>query len=335
MKVKEKVLELLLEAEGKTVSGQEMAERLQVSRNAVWKAIQALQKEGYWIEGVTKKGYVLLKESSRLSEAVIRNHLKKEYRHCPIHIYKELDSTNMTLKQLAEEGAPEGTIVLAEMQKEGRGRMGRVFYSPAETGLYMSMLLRPNLPVQDLQMITAAAAVAAAEALEATAGIETKIKWVNDVYAHGKKVSGILTEASLSIETGSVDFVIVGIGVNVMEPEGGFPKRLKKKAGALCKEGEMQEGIRNLLAGEIVTRFFDFYHTFPKYNFLDAYKSRSFVVGKEIIVHKAEGDIKAKALGVDDKCGLHVVYGNGQHEILRSGEISACQDLSESCSDIV
>ena len=319
---KDRVLALLLEADGEAISGQEMAEKLQISRSAVWKSVKVLQKEGYRIQGVTNKGYVLLSESEKLSEAAIRKYLGKKYEDCRLCIYGEVVSTNRTLRELADEGAKEGTVVLAKCQTEGRGRRGREFYSPADTGLYMSILLRPQMGISDLMMVTAASAAATAEAVEAITGTETAIKWVNDVYAKGKKVSGILTEASFSLENGSIDFLIVGIGVNVLEPEGGFPESIQGKAGAVCQRDQCPEGIRNVLAAEIIKRVLSYYRTLPERTFYPSYKEKMLWMGEKIFVHTADKKKPAIAVGIDDRCSLRVRYEDGTEEILRTGEIS-------------
>ena len=227
MSTKEKLLELLEENREEYLSGEELAGTLAVSRAAVWKAVKSLQQEGYPIDAVTNRGYRLSRGGDRLSAPGIRKYLKGACRELPITVVEETQSTNTALRALAEAGAPEGTVYIAQSQTGGRGRMGRSFFSPAGTGLYLSLLLRPTTwePARAAQL-TAAAAAAMCEAIREVTGKEPGIKWVNDLLLDGKKVCGILTEASFSMESGVLEYAVLGLGVNVYPPEGGFPKEL-------------------------------------------------------------------------------------------------------------
>ena len=194
MTTREQLLELLENSRGTYFSGEEIARILRVSRAAVWKAVKALRQEGYAIDAVTNKGYCLSPETDILSAQGVGKYLKGEYRELEVQVLPTVPSTNALVRERANQGCPEGLTVIANTQTAGRGRMGRSFFSPPETGLYLSLLLRPTRyePRQAVRL-TAVAAVAMCEAIEAVSGREAGIKWVNDVYVQGKKVCGILT----------------------------------------------------------------------------------------------------------------------------------------------
>lgn len=191
MELKHKVLSYLENNKGNSVSGGKLAEKLGVTRSAVWKAIKSLQDEGYSITAVTNKGYCLSEQNDILSAESIKPYLNKKNKNIDIKVFKTIDSTNTYAKTLAQNGAPQGTVVISEEQTAGRGRMGRSFYSPASTGIYMSIVLRPKLSLEDSLLITTSVAVAVSNAIEKIAYIDTKIKWVNDIYFGDKKLCGI------------------------------------------------------------------------------------------------------------------------------------------------
>ena len=192
MTTKERLFTLLEARQGSFVSGEELAETLHLSRAAVSKAMKQLRQEGYAIEAVTNRGYRLSGECDILSAQGVRKHLNQAFQ---LTNTPSVSSTNTVLRSLAEQGAPEGTVVIAGEQTNGRGRSGRAFYSPAGSGIYLSLLLRPvNADPRQTVTLTAAAAVALCQAMEAVSGERPQIKWVNDIFLNGKKVSGILTE---------------------------------------------------------------------------------------------------------------------------------------------
>ena len=210
MTTKERILALLEENRGTPLSGEVLAEELGVSRTAVWKAIKDLQKAGHAIAAAQNRGYTLDTDSEVLSEQGVRLFLRNKSLN--LVVAQELESTNLTAKQMAAAGAPHGTLVVADSQTAGRGRRGRSFASPPGTGLYLSMVLRSALPMQSAVLVTSAAAVAVCRAVERAAGKRLDIKWVNDLFYRGKKCCGILTEAAADVETGGVDYLVVGIG---------------------------------------------------------------------------------------------------------------------------
>ena len=300
------------------VSGEEMASGLGLSRTAVWKAIDRLRAEGYAIESVPRKGHRLAAGSDVLSEEGIRCYLTRN--DLQVKVFPTITSTNTVLKQMASEEAPAGLALVAGEQTAGRGRLGRSFYSPAGSGLYLSLLLRPEMEAAEATKLTACAAVAAAEAIESLADIRPGIKWVNDVLLDNKKVCGILCEASYALEDQKLFAVVVGLGINVYPPKEGFPEEIKDIAGTVFDQSET--GIRNQLAAEIINRFMAYYKHVTENGYQGEYIKRSIVPGKDIEVH-AHGEVKqAHALAIDDTCGLMVRYEDGSAETLHFGEVS-------------
>lgn len=313
MAVKHEVLKLLEENKSIYLSGEHMAESLGVSRAAVWKAIKSLMDEGHDIEGIPHKGYMMKKESDMLSEDAIRIHLKQDV---PVHVHEIIDSTNKEAQALAMDGAPHGTCVLAESQTRGRGRLGRSFYSPAGSGIYMSMVIKPTFDISKSVLITAAASVAVAKAIENVTGISPDIKWVNDIYIEGKKVCGILTQAVTDFESGQISNVIVGIGVNCRETA--FPEELKNIAGIV--PGEYS---RNLLAAEIIGNMLSVCENIEEREFIGYYRDHSMIIGKDInVIPRDQDPVPAHADGIDENGGLIIRYENGESAILTTGEVS-------------
>lgn len=249
---KERVLRALEAREGAHVSGAQLARELGVTRNSVWKAVNALRREGYHIDATTNRGYALSHEDDLLSASGIRRFLPADAPLFPT-VRKCLDSTNAEALRRAVDGAPEGTVIVAEEQTAGRGRRGRSFFSPAGTGIYLSILVRPALAAERAHLLTCSAAVAVAEAIEACAGVDASIKWVNDVYCRGKKVAGILTEGSFDLEGGVLQHAVVGIGVNVRPPHAGFPAEIAERAGAVLPASDATPSADNatLPAGDM------------------------------------------------------------------------------------
>ena len=318
MTTKETVLQCLTQADGAAVSGAQMAEQAGVSRAAVWKAICALRDDGYAIDAVTRGGYTLRADGGRLTAAAVTARLRTP--GLAVTTLENTDSTNTCVRRLAEDGAPEGTVVVAAAQTAGRGRSGKSFLSPAGTGLYMSVLLRPQLAMGDALLITTAAAVAVAHAVERVAAVTAQIKWVNDVYVDGKKVCGILTEGALDLENGGLRYAILGIGINICPPAGGFPPELAPIAGALTETGG--EALRAPLAAAVLDEFFALYPHLTEKPFYDDYVSRSLLTGRQIEVLRGGMHLPATALGIDRDLHLRVRYADGSEENLAAGEVS-------------
>lgn len=315
MDTKQAILSLL-EQSSQSLSGETIAQALGISRAAVWKHIKTLQKEGYAICAQNRNGYLLERRGDKISEARLQSLAGETFRFCYV---PSLESSNTALKAIAQEKA-EGYVLLAGEQTAGRGRLGRSFFSPGDTGIYLSLLLKPHFSAELSSSLTALAALSVCEALEEELGLVPKIKWVNDVCIAGKKVCGILTEASYNVENAELDYVIVGIGINVYAPQGEFPEELQSIAGALCDKPMYD--LRNRLIAKLLLRFWAQYHALPDTSFVVGYKARSMVLGKSIWVHKGEEKRQALALDIDSQCRLLVEYENKEKELLHSGEVS-------------
>jgi len=319
MNTKERVLFYLENNKGEYLSGSELAEKLGVSRNAVWKAIRQLEREGHEIDAQRTRGYRLSQKSCVLTRQSVEKHLRTA--GLSVTVYDELPSTNTVLKQFAEQGAPEGTVIFARRQTNGRGRLGRSFYSPADSGIYMSILLRPQLAAQDALLITTCAAAAVAQAIEEHTSQICGIKWVNDIFCAGKKVCGILTEASIDLESGGLNYAVLGIGINISPPKEGFPEDLKSIAGGVSEDDTGDIGSR--IAAEVIDLFFAEYPHLSEKRFLQEYRRRSILTGKRVNVLKAGAEPQpAEVLGIDEALSLLVRYADGREEALSTGEVS-------------
>ena len=305
MTVKEQILEIFERDRGTVYSGGELALRLGVSRNAVWKAVRQLEAEGWQFDAASGRGYCLREDSDVLSVQGITRCLGSAADGLDIRVYRSITSTNTVLKEMAAEGAPEGTVLVAAEQTAGRGRMNRQFYSPSGTGLYLSVLLRPRMKAQEALFLTTAAAVAVARTVEEVAGRETGIKWVSDVFLDGRKSCGI--------------------GVNVTPPEGGFPDAIKDIAGAVFTDAAPPTDAKNRIAAGIVAHFMEYYRDLSRRPFFDEYVRRSVVVGKDVLVLGKDEPRKARALAIDESCNLRVRYEDGSEGLLSSGEVSIRQ----------
>jgi BirA family biotin operon repressor/biotin-[acetyl-CoA-carboxylase] ligase len=237
-----------------------------------------------------------------------------------ISVCDVVESTNSEVKSLAANGAQEGNVVIALAQTKGRGRMGRAFFSPEGNGVYMSVLLRPTFSPEEATLITSAAAVAMCEAIEACGVEGAQIKWVNDIYINNKKVCGILTEAGFGAGGGTLDYAVLGVGINVYAPEGGFPEELNKIAGFVFDEQE--DDLRNKLIANFLNSFFAFYNKLLQRNHIPVYREKCFVLGKSIVVHSGGACVEAVALDIDENCNLLVEYANGEKGVVGTGEIS-------------
>ena len=273
MSVKDEVLKELENNKGDYISGGQLADNLGVSRNSVWKAIKALEKSGYEINAIPNKGYCLAEKNDILSSYSIKQHLKNP--HLDISVFSSVTSTNTILKEMAEQGAKEGTVIIAEEQTAGRGRTGKQFYSPKGTGIYISILLRPDIPAEESLFLTTSAAVATARAIEDVSDKRALIKWVNDIYLEDKKTCGILTEGAFNVETGKLDYAIVGIGINVCIPDGGFPDNIKDIATAIFDKQTDSINKRSILIANLLDYFMEYYKDFKSKSYVKEYIERS------------------------------------------------------------
>ena len=323
MSTKNRILELLEQQRGESISGEHLAGVLGISRNAVWKAIKALQKDGYNIVAVTNKGYCLSAENDIISIPGIKPFLseRSQFYANKIQVHKSLESTNKTAKEMAVAGAEHGTIIISDCQTMGRGRYSRNFFSPSGGGLYMSIVLRPEaMHFKNPTSVTAFAAVSVCEAIESISTKVPRIKWVNDIFIDGKKVCGILTEAVTDFESGGLDWVVLGIGINVHTRTEDFPCDLQSIATSIYPDEKMS-GVRNRLSAEIINRILGFETLPSETEIFEKYKKRLMVLGKKITVIQNQVEYKATAIDVDSVGHLVVKNESGERITLSSGEI--------------
>lgn len=321
MTIKEQILELLQEEQGTYLSGEAIGNRLNVSRSAIWKAIRDLKKVGHQIHAVTNKGYCLEAEADLLQEDEVRTYLNDSLSGLKIKVKNSVTSTNTIVKELGGQGEEEGLVLIANEQTQGRGRYGRSFHSPGSTGVYFSILLRPKMSAASAPSLTTMAAVAVASGIEEVFHQPVKIKWVNDLFLGERKVCGILTEGSFDLESNGMDYVVVGIGINVYDPQEGFPEDLTNIACSLTGQKDPEKNKRNQLVASCLNYFFEYYQNFSQKEYLEAYKKRSLVLGQKIEVIRQEDRISALALDIDEECRLLVQYPDGSKEFLSSGEV--------------
>lgn len=320
MSVKSEVLKYLETNRDDFVSGEVLASNLSVSRNAVHKAIKSLKNDGFIIDSVTNKGYRLSVNCDVLSKEGILLYLNKNYRG-NIYVFDTVESTNKTAKELALDGECSGSVVIANSQTKGRGRLGRTFYSPDDSGIYMSVILKPDADANSYSIITVAACVAVFRAIYNVTGIKTSVKWVNDLFLNSKKICGILTEGIYDIESGRIGTAIVGIGINISTED--FPEEIKDIAGSLAVKGK-NFILRNRLIAEILNELMVITEneSLANKDFIKEYRENSFVVGKEITVHAGNRSFSAVAVDIDHNGNLVIENEDGSIQNLSYGEIS-------------
>lgn len=317
MSLKEQVLDALLSGEsrdGAALSGEALAKKLGVTRSAIWKTVKQLRAEGFAIEAGPNRGYVL-SACDALSAAAIARAGDGGY---TVELHDCLGSTNDRAKELAAGGA-RNVCVIADRQEGGKGRMGRSFFSPPGAGLYLTMVLHPAIRGEDCALLTTYAAVAVAEAIEELTGGKAGIKWVNDVFLGGKKVCGILTEASVDFETGGFAYAVVGIGINVRKAA------LPESLVPIVTDLETETGVkvdRNRLASALLRRFADIDAVLREGAYLDSYRKRCFVLGQDVLVTRGAEQFSACAVDINDRGELLVDMGDGSVRSLNSGEVS-------------
>ena len=316
--MKEKILQILRETDG-FISGQEISETLGVSRTAVWKAIQRLQEDGCTIEAVRNKGYRLGGRYDLLSEKEITSFLQTEQIGRKLLIEEKLESTNQTLKRMAEDGAPHGTVLLAREQTAGRGRRGRAWTCPKGEGIALSLLLRPAIEPLHASMLTLVMALAVRRAVEQIAGLACEIKWPNDLVVDGKKICGILTE--MSADPDCVNYIVIGVGINVLNET--FPDELQKKATSIGLQTE-KAFTRSRLTAQILNCFEDVYGVFLRTEDLAAlmneYNACLVNCGREVRIESARPR-RGIARGINRE-GELLVDVNGRLETVMAGEVS-------------
>lgn len=316
MSLRDDVLESLLNAGGGYCSGGDLASRLNVSRTAIWKAIEQLKAEGANISAVTRRGYKLASMPDLFHEGYFQTLVKDCKTAWKPLYFPEIGSTNDYAKELAAKGAPEGTVILSDLQTAGKGRLGKQFHSP-QGGLYMSILLRPTtLPLSDMMAVTACTAAAVHEAL-AEFDIPTKIKWVNDLFLNGRKLCGILSEGSFNAEMLSMDYLVIGIGIN-LRPDPHLPEELREIVTDVQTETGQTLG-RFILCAAILRHLERLMAELPERTYLPIYTRHSMTIGRMVRVRGQEGELTAKAVGYAEDAGLIVEKADGTRETIRTG----------------
>ena len=312
------VLNYLEEHSGRFSSGEAIAEELHLSRNSVWKAIESLRREGYTIVAAPRRGYSLSSKADNITVSGISKYLSKKLSPELITVYDELESTNKTARSMATFDAPHGCVVISKVQSGGTGRKKRHFTSP-KGGIYMSIILRPEkLKITDYSLITPFAGVCVCKAIEEMTSISPTIKWLNDLYLGNRKICGILAEAGTDFDTGELQYIVLGIGINFNSDIDSFPPELKSTAGSLFTKGNETISKDQLIAGIINSILVN---DIPE-NIIDEYKSRMNMLGKKIIVSASGQKYEAVALDINKKGKLIVELPDKSTRILSSEDIS-------------
>lgn len=317
--LQENVLFYLEKNKGELVTGGEVAKSLGVSRNAVWKSINALREEGHLIHSHPNKGYVLDAKSDGLSREMILYRMKSKSIGTNLMILDTVDSTNLYLKSLPPGEAVHGMVVVANGQTGGRGRLNREFLSPAGEGIYMSILVKPDIPMSEIQLLTICSAVSVARALETDCNVTLGIKWVNDILINDKKLCGILTEASLSAEMQAVESVVIGIGINT----GVIHKVLEEIATSIYQETGLL-GIRNKLIPAVLSEFEKLYLELISGNKIDMlreYQNRLCILEERVEVIDSAGSFEIKVKGIDNTGALIGLDSKGHECRITAGEV--------------
>jgi len=317
----EEILRLLKKHPSAFLSGEELSRRLNVSRTAVWKRIRHLRSLGYEIEASTRSGYWLVQSPDILAPSEIKLLLKTKWLGRTIHYFPALDSTNSKAYELATGGAKEGEIVIAESQAKGKGRLGRNWFSPPYLNLYLSVILRPKIPPQQAPLITLMAAVAAAEAIEKSSGLRPLIKWPNDILLNGRKMAGLLNE--IKSETDRVDFIILGIGVNLNIDEKMFPKEIRSIATSMKRETGQAVSRKDFLA-LLLKELEKWYTIFLEEGgnvILESWRRWAQIKGRQVKMTSFGETIGGKAIDVDSEGALIIETRHGERKRIVAGDI--------------
>ena len=361
MTTKEKVLEILtnsnkgnktnlglnfseyIDSNLQSVSGEYLAQECGVSRTAIWKTINKLRKEGFLIEGTTNGGYILKNNTDAFDKELFLQYFTSSFplfKNSHVECFSEIDSTNTYSKRLMAENGSfrdakgqltdfgniyHNSVIVAESQTAGRGRMGRTFYSPKKTGIYLSVIYSPEGGITQPAEITAFSAVAVCRAIRKLYKIKPAIKWINDIFINNKKVCGILTEGFTNFETGTIEAAIIGIGVNIEDNPDFFPEDVAKIAGGILQKDEEKKAGRCQLAAEIAGQVLTILTEAPE-SVMAEYKEDVFIIGKQVEIHPVIGDDKANynatVIDIDNNASLVVKLNDGTVKTLSSGEIS-------------
>lgn len=318
--MKEEILRLLRSADG-YISGQELCNRFGVSRTAVWKAINQLKEAGYEIEAQQNKGYRLMAAPDLMTEAEIKSLMHTDWVAKEVLYFDTIDSTNTKAQELAEKGYPSGTLVVADKQESGKGRRGRSWVSPSGTGIFMTLMIKPDINPNNASMLTLVAALAVAKAITSVTGEEALIKWPNDIVINGKKVCGILTEMNAQFDY--INHIVVGIGINVHNES--FPEEISQMASSLMIEAGGKRFHRAQIIAETMSYFEQYYDTFLKTQDLSAlvreYDKLLVNRNKSVRVLDPKEPFDGKAMGITSK-GELIVDTWESRKLVSSGEVS-------------
>ena len=318
--MKEEILRLLRSADG-YISGQELCNRFGVSRTAVWKAINQLKEAGYEIEAQQNKGYRLMAAPDLMTEAEIKSLMHTEWVAKEVLYFDTIDSTNTKAQELAEKGYPSGTLVVADKQESGKGRRGRSWVSPSGTGIFMTLMIKPDINPNNASMLTLVAALAVAKAITSVTGEEAMIKWPNDIVVNSKKVCGILTEMNAQFDY--INHIVVGIGINVHNES--FPEEISQMASSLMIEAGGKRFHRAQIIAETMSYFEQYYDTFLKTQDLSAlvreYDELLVNRNKSVRVLDPKEPFDGKAMGITSK-GELIVDTWESRKLVSSGEVS-------------
>lgn len=320
--LKTEILRLLKKGSQEFISGQDISKRLGVSRTAIWKYINQIRDDGYKIESSSNRGYRLVSSPDILSLEEIEAYLNTKFIGRRIIHFDSVESTNSIAKKLGDSDEADGSVIIAEEQTKGRGRLGRSWVSPKHKGIWMSIILKPDLNPVDAVNLTQTAAAAVVKAAQEL-GIKTLVKWPNDIVINNKKVCGILTE--MNAELTKINYVVVGLGINVNIEESEFPEDIKDTATSLKLETNSFVNRQKLTAG-ILNNFEDLYTKLTQENNIEASvnicRENSAVIGKDVLIINREKTIEAHVIDIDDKGRLLVEYTGGRREHIISGEVS-------------
>lgn len=320
-KIRESILTALSSSDNSYFSGQELADQAGCSRTAIWKHIEDLRSSGFMIESKRKKGYRLLGKADELNENNLLVGLKTDKLGRTVHFYESVESTQKITHRLAQENAPEGTLVIAEEQISGRGRMARSWYSPKGTGIWMSLLLRPSLPPQKAPQFTLIAAVAIVEAIESTCFLSVDIKWPNDLLINSKKVTGILTE--LQADSEQIHSLIIGMGINVNQSTDDFSEEIRDIATSLHIESG-KTFSRASIVQEIMFNLEKYYAMYISEGFepiKEVWEKYAVTIGKQITARTLNNEIKGFASGITNDGVLKLIDESGETHLIYSADI--------------
>ena len=317
--MKAAILKILRET-GDYVSGQEICEKLGVSRTAVWKVIRQLQEEGYQVDAARSRGYRIIDGPDVMTAEEVESLLETEWAGKPVVYYPETDSTNIRIRHLGDEGAPHGTLAVADRQTAGRGRRGRTWESPGGSCIYMSILLRPDLAPEKAPMLTLVMACGVAEGIMDCADVKVQIKWPNDIIVSGKKLAGILTEMSTQVDY--INHVTVGVGINVNVQN--FPEEIQTATSLLSETGTQTK--RAPVIAAVMKHFEENYKIFMQTEdmsgLMEKYSSLLVNQGREVLILEKDAEYKAYAEGINQKGELVVRREDGTVENICAGEVS-------------